>query len=75
MHKGVVRAEGEFGQVVEFATVAELAAYAQGVRDGACLYGAGSCDVWTAADLADESLDGATRAALRKKLGLPDEDP
>lgn len=51
MPKGIIVAEGQFEDIVEFATPLELERYAEGVARGSSLYGAGSCQVLTRDDL------------------------
>ncbi len=49
--KGITICEGDFEDVVEFDTQAELDAFSRGFNEGANKYGAGSAFVLTRADL------------------------
>lgn len=68
MIRCIVIAEGEWtGDVYEFVTEAEHAAFAQGVSIGANQYGAGACGVYTRDDLQGE-LDADLIEQIQKHL-------
>jgi hypothetical protein len=49
--KGIIVCEGEFHDVVEKPNEEVMEAYAEGLTDGANLYGAGGCSLYTEGDL------------------------
>ena len=54
---GALIAEDDVDEIVSFGTQAEYDAFADGVQRGACLYGAGSCGVYSLKELEQELED------------------
>lgn len=68
MPKGIIVAEGQFEDVIEFPTELELTRFAEGVARGSSLYGAGCCQVLTREDLAAGGLSDEHVALVEKYL-------
>ncbi len=69
-HRGIVVCEGEFDSLVEFDTAEELVAYSNGLSHGSGLYGGGSCNLYTKADLdsTDSLIDDRTIRLIEQHL-------
>ncbi len=70
--KGIIVCEGEFHEVVEKPNEEIMEAYADGLSDGATLYGAGGCSLYTERDLewldSDNDDDAKVIAMINEHL-------